>query len=402
MLGVLPVANGGTGTSTAFTQNSVIFAGAGGAYSQDPTKFVWDATNDRLGIGNNAPSYNLDITGTFRGTGAGLLGSLGINGALFSGYHLGVNGNVYIGDPAASGQTLEGKFVIRDDNSSGWGSVWRNMSATGCIQHHWANDSDDLDAYSQLNGSSKTTLSGARSFNIGANYGKFGVWTNKSAGEASARNHMTILGVASGASEGLTGFGTQAPVDKVTVVGPDNSATVSLGVYRANIDYGIQVSAIGSSGNSQVATVGSGAQMFLAAGGTTVVTLASSSLTLSQPLIYGGVTLSNSVQGTGAMVLATSPTLTTPVIGAATGTSLSVTGAITAYNATAIPAGGTTGTGFKFSSTGNFGVFFGSGAPTLTAAKGSLYLRSDGSTTNDRAYINTDSGTTWTALTTAA
>jgi hypothetical protein len=54
------------------------------------------------------------------------------------------------------------------------------------------------------------------------------------------------------------------------------------------------------------------------------------------------------------------------------------------------------------SSATNFGVFFGSGAPTLAAAKGSLYLRSDGTTTNDRAYINTNGSTTWTALTTVA
>lgn len=47
-------------------------------------------------------------------------------------------------------------------------------------------------------------------------------------------------------------------------------------------------------------------------------------------------------------------------------------------------------------------ICMGSGAPTLSAAQGSLYLRTDGTTTNDRAYINTDGGTTWTALTTAA
>lgn len=45
---------------------------------------------------------------------------------------------------------------------------------------------------------------------------------------------------------------------------------------------------------------------------------------------------------------------------------------------------------------------FGLGAPTLTAPKGSLYLRTDGSSTSTRAYINTDGGTTWTAVTTAA
>jgi hypothetical protein len=95
-------------------------------------------------------------------------------------------------------------------------------------------------------------------------------------------------------------------------------------------------------------------------------------------------------------------------IGVWNATSLVITGGlttttdVTVRSATAIPAGGTTGSGIKFSSTTNFGVFHGSGAPTLSAAKGSLYLRSDGSGTGDRAYINTDGSTTWTALTTAA
>lgn len=85
---------------------------------------------------------------------------------------------------------------------------------------------------------------------------------------------------------------------------------------------------------------------------------------------------------------------------AATSATLNAT-SIRAAEAVAIPSGGTAGTGYTFSSTSNFGVFFGSGAPTLSAAKGSLYLRSDGSATNNRAYINTDGSTAWTALTTA-
>lgn len=44
----------------------------------------------------------------------------------------------------------------------------------------------------------------------------------------------------------------------------------------------------------------------------------------------------------------------------------------------------------------------GSGAPTMSAAKGSLYLRTDGSSTSTRAYINSDGGTTWVAVTTAS
>lgn len=81
---------------------------------------------------------------------------------------------------------------------------------------------------------------------------------------------------------------------------------------------------------------------------------------------------------------------------------ISFGGSVYSNSGLAIPAGGTAGAGLKVSSTANFGVFFGSGAPSLSAAKGSLYLRSDGSGTTDRAYINTDGGTTWTALTTVA
>lgn len=48
-------------------------------------------------------------------------------------------------------------------------------------------------------------------------------------------------------------------------------------------------------------------------------------------------------------------------------------------------------------------IYSGSGAPTISAAvKGSLYLRSDGSSTSTRAYIATDAVGTWTAITTAA
>lgn len=81
---------------------------------------------------------------------------------------------------------------------------------------------------------------------------------------------------------------------------------------------------------------------------------------------------------------------------------LGVENAIHTWQNTAIPAGGTTGTGYRFSSSSNFGVFFGSGAPSLTAAQGSLYLRSDGSSTSTRLYVNSNGGTTWVAITTAS
>lgn len=68
----------------------------------------------------------------------------------------------------------------------------------------------------------------------------------------------------------------------------------------------------------------------------------------------------------------------------------------------AAPAGGGATGMIAIGNLATFGIYFGTGAPTVSAAKGSLYLRRDGTTTNNRSYINTDGGTTWTALTTAA
>lgn len=44
----------------------------------------------------------------------------------------------------------------------------------------------------------------------------------------------------------------------------------------------------------------------------------------------------------------------------------------------------------------------GTGAPTFTAAKGTVYSNITGSSTATRLYVNTDGGTTWTNVTTAA
>jgi hypothetical protein len=47
-------------------------------------------------------------------------------------------------------------------------------------------------------------------------------------------------------------------------------------------------------------------------------------------------------------------------------------------------------------------ITFGSGAPTASAPQGSVYIRTDGSSTSTRMYINTTGSTTWTNVTTAA
>lgn len=76
-------------------------------------------------------------------------------------------------------------------------------------------------------------------------------------------------------------------------------------------------------------------------------------------------------------------------------------GTVTAIAATATTAGGATSPALKMGVAG-IGIYFGSGAPTISAAKSSLYLRTDGSGVADRLYVNTDGSTTWTNVTTAA
>ena len=86
--------------------------------------------------------------------------------------------------------------------------------------------------------------------------------------------------------------------------------------------------------------------------------------------------------------------------GSVTAASLSATGNVTADSNVALVAGGASA--FIATNTAvGMGVYIGSGAPTVAAAKGSIYLRSDGSSTSTRLYVS-DGSTTWIAVTTAS
>jgi hypothetical protein len=67
-----------------------------------------------------------------------------------------------------------------------------------------------------------------------------------------------------------------------------------------------------------------------------------------------------------------------------------------------LTAGGLLGSAVQIGTSGPL-IYSGSGVPTISAAvKGSLYLRSDGTTNVTRAYIATDAAGTWTAINTVA
>lgn len=57
---------------------------------------------------------------------------------------------------------------------------------------------------------------------------------------------------------------------------------------------------------------------------------------------------------------------------------------------------------FASMGTGDVALYRGNGAPTLSAAQGSMYIRTDGSSTSTRLYTNTNGSTGWTSVTTAS
>ncbi len=88
--------------------------------------------------------------------------------------------------------------------------------------------------------------------------------------------------------------------------------------------------------------------------------------------------------------------------------STALNGAVRIGPAIAVPANGVSGTTIAsrlaliFGSAGP-GIYVGSSTPSLVAGAGSLYLRTDGSSTSTRIYVNGSAGgAAWIAITTAS
>ena len=63
--GVLPIANGGTNNSSAYTAGSVVFSD-GTKLTQDNSNFYWDDSNNRLGLGTSSPGAKLQVNSEAR------------------------------------------------------------------------------------------------------------------------------------------------------------------------------------------------------------------------------------------------------------------------------------------------------------------------------------------------
>ena len=142
--GTLGVANGGTGTATAFTAGSVVFAGASGIYGQDNAKLFWDDSNNRLGVGTAAPATSLHVSGGIlrhSTLSANSLDSVQIIGSDTHYLYIlpSISSNAYsdlvvVGDQAiifSNGSADTGNLVIAPWGSSGYGLRMMSTGFTG-------------------------------------------------------------------------------------------------------------------------------------------------------------------------------------------------------------------------------------------------------------------------------
>lgn len=126
--GTLATGSGGTGTTTTFTQGSVVFAGPGGVYSQNNTELFWDDTNSRLGIGTSTPSTKLHVAGPINGDGYAVQSYVGANGVptTTNNISLLLQNNTALNSTGAEAVTLQGVVSaprVSHDATDGTASV---------------------------------------------------------------------------------------------------------------------------------------------------------------------------------------------------------------------------------------------------------------------------------------
>lgn len=188
----------------------------------------------------------------------------------------------------------------------------------------------------------------------------------------------TTLGNAVTDTTSVTGATTVTSTSASALTVGANGATnpvLKVNAATASVATGISVTGAAAAGGVAVAAISSGTNenLTLDAKGSGTITVGGTST--------GNVSIQRSTTVNGQLI---------------------ANGITTLVAGEAVAAGGNTNSRVLLSSTANLGIYFGSGAPTVSAAKGSWYMRTDGSGVGDRMYVNTDGGTTWTAVTTAA
>jgi hypothetical protein len=163
-----------------------------------------------------------------------------------------------------------------------------------------------------------------------------------------------------------------------------------LGIGTASPGFGLVVrSAVNINPIVLFAGPSTGFRVGVAASAATFEAVDTTGVASYQPLNVNGSTVTIQTGGTARVDLDASG-------------NVAIRNVATLASTVATPAGGSTSARLLLGTTAGFGIYYGSGLPTVSAAQGSIYIRSDGSSTSTRLYVNTNGSTTWTNFTSAA
>jgi len=358
--GVAPPNEGGTGTSTQFTEGSIVFAGASGVYTQDNANLFWNNTTNDLGIGTIPSGAKLDVAGLIRSrTGAATLdvNHDGIAGSVQSSNNLllyanGANslishtnniermritsiGDVGIGN-TPSGAKLDVTGLIRSRTGAATLDV-NHDGVKGSIQSSnelllYANGANSL--ISHTNNIERMRISSIGDVGIGntpsgAKLDVSGLIRSRTGAATLDVNHDGINGSVQSSNDLLL-YANGANSIRLHTNSVEQFRIGSAGqVGISGANYGSSGQVLTSSGASAAPTwttvsSGSGVASFSAGTtGFTPSTATTGAVTLAGTLnVANGGTGVTTSTGTVSVVLSNSPTLVTPILGAASATSI--------------------------------------------------------------------------------
>jgi hypothetical protein len=165
-----------------------------------------------------------------------------------------------------------------------------------------------------------TNLTGTASININGTVGA----TSQNSGQFTSVAYSTTLTGTSNSASALTVGRLGATTPALQVDASTATSITGIKIKSAASGGGVAISAIGEASNGNLTIDAQGSGTITLGGTSTGAITLTRATTMSNALTYGGVTLSNSVTGTGKMVLDTTPTLATPVLGVASATSIAV------------------------------------------------------------------------------
>ena len=364
-----------------------------------------DYYTNTVTIANTAVSTNAGTGALIVAGGVGVSGNLYVTGDIVG--NIVVSGSTFVGNVTA-GNLLTGGLVSATGNITGGNVNTAGLvSATGNVT-----GGNLLSTTLSLSGNILSAINTTANITTTANIsvgnalingvtattgnvtggnlrttGQMSASGNVTSGNVSTAGLITAVGniiggnLNTGAQVVATGNITGGNVISVALVqGAIVSATGN--VIGGNVNTGAQVVATGNITGGNILTAGLVSVTGNITGGNV---LGGANVNAS---LFTGTTISVAANITGGNILSSAV--------------ISAVGNARILSGTAVPAGGTAGAGYRMSSVTDFGIFFGSGAPTLSAAQGSLYMRTDGSATSDRMYVNTDGATAWTPVITAS